>query len=182
MWSAPQGLHAFLRAYYHTKSADWPGNTPYPLKANTPRGVGEAAALLRDGQGQGDGGAGGRRHADGAQIADLRWLPDASWRSTAPSTGAPGSRAACSPIASAGVPRLAAELQLFAGRTIDVPAMFVSGKATGGVFQRAGSYEAMRRRRARSSSAPTSSRAPATRNVGRVVRALSCRRWLRKGQ
>ena len=27
----PQGLHDFLRAYYHDKSADWPGNRPYPL-------------------------------------------------------------------------------------------------------------------------------------------------------
>jgi len=27
----PQGLHAFLRAYYHIKSADWPHNTPVPL-------------------------------------------------------------------------------------------------------------------------------------------------------
>ncbi len=35
MREAPQGLHAFLRAYYHHKSADWKGNTPHPLKAWT---------------------------------------------------------------------------------------------------------------------------------------------------
>ena len=28
-----QGLHAFLRAYYHYKSADWSGNRPYRLAA-----------------------------------------------------------------------------------------------------------------------------------------------------
>ena len=28
---APQGLHDFLRAYVHAKSADWPGNQPHPL-------------------------------------------------------------------------------------------------------------------------------------------------------
>ena len=28
----PQGVHAFLRAYYHYKSADWAGNKPYPLR------------------------------------------------------------------------------------------------------------------------------------------------------
>jgi pimeloyl-ACP methyl ester carboxylesterase len=33
MWQAPQGLHAFLRAYYHVKSADWPGNAPTPLRS-----------------------------------------------------------------------------------------------------------------------------------------------------
>src|SRR5215471_14536754 len=33
MRQCPQGLHAFLRAYYHMKSADWPHNTPAPLQA-----------------------------------------------------------------------------------------------------------------------------------------------------
>ena len=31
MWHAPQGVHAFLRAYYHHKSADWAENRPYRL-------------------------------------------------------------------------------------------------------------------------------------------------------
>jgi len=32
MCGAPQGLPAFIRAYYHHKSADWPGNTPFELQ------------------------------------------------------------------------------------------------------------------------------------------------------
>lgn len=35
MWHAPQGVHDFLRAYYHMKSADWKQNAPFPLKART---------------------------------------------------------------------------------------------------------------------------------------------------
>src|SRR5262249_8182236 len=35
MWHASQGLHAFLRAYYHMKSADWTQNHPAPLAART---------------------------------------------------------------------------------------------------------------------------------------------------
>ena len=35
MWRATQGLHAFLRGYYHYKSADWLGNRPYRLAART---------------------------------------------------------------------------------------------------------------------------------------------------
>src|SRR5919106_218661 len=35
MMNAPQGLHAFLRAYYHMKSADWTSNKPFPLKSST---------------------------------------------------------------------------------------------------------------------------------------------------
>jgi hypothetical protein len=35
MRNCPQGLHAFFRAYYHYKSADWKQNKPFPLKART---------------------------------------------------------------------------------------------------------------------------------------------------
>jgi pimeloyl-ACP methyl ester carboxylesterase len=35
MWHCPQGVHAFLRAYYHHKSADWQDNRPYPLASWT---------------------------------------------------------------------------------------------------------------------------------------------------
>jgi pimeloyl-ACP methyl ester carboxylesterase len=33
MRDCPQGVHDFLRAYYHHKSADWKDNQPYPLKS-----------------------------------------------------------------------------------------------------------------------------------------------------
>ena len=42
MHRAPQGVHDFLRAYYHHKSADWKDNKPYPLKSWT---AGELAKL-----------------------------------------------------------------------------------------------------------------------------------------
>ena len=35
MWHASQGVHDFLRGYYHFKSADWEGNQPYRLAART---------------------------------------------------------------------------------------------------------------------------------------------------
>ena len=31
MWHCAQGVHAFLRAYFHMKSADWKGNKPFRL-------------------------------------------------------------------------------------------------------------------------------------------------------
>ena len=39
---APQGIHAFLRAYYHFKSADWKQNKPFKLASFT---AGEATGL-----------------------------------------------------------------------------------------------------------------------------------------
>src|SRR6185295_7801671 len=32
MRNCAQGVHAFLRAYYHHKSADWKQNLPFPLQ------------------------------------------------------------------------------------------------------------------------------------------------------
>jgi pimeloyl-ACP methyl ester carboxylesterase len=38
-----------------------------------------------------------------------------------------------------------AELQLFSGRTIDVPSIFVAGKSDWGTYQRPGNFERMQR-------------------------------------
>ena len=42
MRRCPQGVHAFLRGYFHYKSADWTGNKPFPLNSWT---AGELAKL-----------------------------------------------------------------------------------------------------------------------------------------
>jgi pimeloyl-ACP methyl ester carboxylesterase len=145
MWKPPQGVHAFLRAYYHAKSADWPGNTPHPLKANTPE---EFAKLPRYYVMDKDKGMAEQVAADmptAAQIAACRWLPDRELAVYTAEYGRTGFQGGLQSYRVGRTPRLGAELQLFAGRTIDVPAMFVSGKADWGVFQRAGSYEAMQK-------------------------------------
>ena len=43
-------------------------------------------------------------------------------------------------------PTWTAELQLFSGKTIDVPSLFIAGKSDWGVHQRAGSLDAMTQR------------------------------------
>ena len=47
----PQGLHAFLRAYYHHKSADWAGNQPFRLEAFDGSRTCQDADLLHHGPG-----------------------------------------------------------------------------------------------------------------------------------
>jgi len=145
MWRPPQGLQAFLRAYYHAKSADWPGNTPHPLAANTPE---EFAKLPRYyvmdlGKGMAEQVAADMPSPE--QIAACQWLPDRELAVYAAEYGRTGFQGGLQSYRVGRTPRLAAELQLFAGRTIDVPAMFVSGRSDWGVFQRAGSYEAMQK-------------------------------------
>jgi pimeloyl-ACP methyl ester carboxylesterase len=145
MWRARQGLQAFLRAYYHAKSADWPKNTPFPLAANTPE---EFAKLPRYYVMDKDQGMAEQVAADmptAEQIANCRWLPDRELAVYAAEYGRTGFQGGLQSYRVGRAPRLSAELQLFAGRTIDVPAAFISGKSDWGVFQRAGSYEAMQK-------------------------------------
>ena len=56
MRNCPQGVHAFLRAYYHYKSADWKREPALPAEGMDRRRAGEDAHLLHHGPGQGDGG------------------------------------------------------------------------------------------------------------------------------
>jgi pimeloyl-ACP methyl ester carboxylesterase len=42
-------------------------------------------------------------------------------------------------------PKVAAELQLFSGRTIHVPSVFIAGASDWGVYQRPGNFERMQR-------------------------------------
>jgi pimeloyl-ACP methyl ester carboxylesterase len=141
----PQGVHAFLRAYYHAKSADWPHNAPFPLAANTAE---EFAKLPRYYVMDKDKGMAEQVATDmpsPAQIAACRWLPDADLAVYAGEYGRTGFQGGLQSYRVGRVARLAAELTLFARRTIDVPAAFVSGKSDWGVFQRAGSFEAMQK-------------------------------------
>ena len=145
MWKAPQGLHTFLRAYYHAKSADWPGNVPHPLAANTPA---EFAQLPRYYVMDKETGMAEQVAADmpsAQQIAACAWLPDRELAVYASEYGRTGFQGGLQSYRVGRAPQLSAELSLFAGRTIDVPALFVSGKRDWGVFQRAGSFEAMQK-------------------------------------
>jgi pimeloyl-ACP methyl ester carboxylesterase len=145
MWKAPQGLLAFLRAYYHAKSADWAQNAPHPLAGNT---AAEFAKLPRYYVMDQDKTMAAQVAADmptAAEIARCAWLPDRELQVYADEYGRNGFQGGLQSYRVGRVARLSAELSLFAGRTIDVPAAFISGKSDWGVFQRAGSYEAMQK-------------------------------------
>jgi pimeloyl-ACP methyl ester carboxylesterase len=145
MWKAPQGLHDFLRAYYHAKSGDWPDNKPFPLASNA---ASEQAKLPRYYVMDRDKGMAEQVASDmptPAQIAACKWLPDEALRVYTTEYGRTGFQGGLNSYRVGRAPRLAAETQLFAGRTIDVPALFVSGKSDWGVYQNAGSLDRMQR-------------------------------------
>jgi pimeloyl-ACP methyl ester carboxylesterase len=138
MWHAAQGLQAFLRAYYHMKSADWKQNDPHALAS---RSAAEWAKLPRYYVMDLDKGMAEQVVPDmpsAAEIAANKWLPDSELRVYAEEYGRTGFQGGLNGYR--GSPG-DVDLQLFAGRTIDVPATFMGGKKDWGVYQNPGALE-----------------------------------------
>jgi pimeloyl-ACP methyl ester carboxylesterase len=146
MQGAAQGVHDFLRAYYHHKSADWRGNQPHPLQAWS---ADELATLptyyvmdLAESMAQ----TVAKEMPDAQAIAGNGWLPDselayysAEYQRTGFQGGLQWYRCGTSGA-------FDAELQLWSGLHIDVPAAFIAGRQDWGIYQRAGVFEAMQTR------------------------------------
>jgi pimeloyl-ACP methyl ester carboxylesterase len=143
MLHAPQGLHDFLRAYYHHKSADWKQNQPYRLESWSATELAKLPTYYVMDLEQNMAESVASEMPTPAEIAACRWLPDAEldvysceYRRNGFQGGLQWYRCMTSP-------KYIAELQLFGGRTIDVPAMFISGKSDWGVYQKPGDFERM---------------------------------------
>ncbi len=143
MHHAAQGVHDFLRAYYHHKSADWKDNQAYPLKAWTASELAKLPTYYTMDLDKGMAETVAEEMPSAAQIAANTWLPDnelafysAEYARTGFQGGLQWYRCGTS---GAFIP----ELQTFSGRTIDVPSCFISGKQDWGTYQRPGVFEAM---------------------------------------
>ena len=143
MWHCPQGVHAFMRGYFHYKSADWQGNRPYPLKSWSAEELARMPTYYimdRD-----------RNMAEtvvpvmpsAVEIAACRWLPDNELAVYAGEYGRNGFQGGLNWYRSRTTGLSDAELQLFSGRTIDVPSMFIAGGSDWGTYQRPGNFERM---------------------------------------
>ena len=77
MLHAPQGLHAFFRAYYHYKSADWKGNKPHPLKARTAEEMAQIPTYYVMERDKGMAETVAPMMPSAAEIAACKWLTEA---------------------------------------------------------------------------------------------------------
>jgi pimeloyl-ACP methyl ester carboxylesterase len=143
MLGAPQGLHAFLRAYFHSKSGDWPMNRPFPLRSLTARELARLPPYYVMPYGASMPQVVAPLMPSLETIAECRWLTEgelAIYRHEFARTGFQGG---LNWYRSAGDARARDELRLFAGRTIDVPACFIAGRSDWGVHQLPGALERM---------------------------------------
>jgi pimeloyl-ACP methyl ester carboxylesterase len=146
MWRCAQGVHDFLRAYYHHKSADWPDNRPFRLAAWTAEDLARMPTYyvmdLHETMAQ------TVAHAMPGvdRIAACHWLPESELRVYSAEYERTGFQGGLQWYRCAADAVCNAELQPFAGRTIDVPSLFIAGRSDWGIHQNPGAFDAMRQR------------------------------------
>ncbi len=141
MWHPPQGLQAFIRGYYHYKSADWTDNKPFRLASRTAAEMAQMPTYyimdLADGMAE----TVAKNMPTAAQIAANTWLPDNELQVYVEEYGRTGFQGGLNHYRSGGLG--AQEQQLFAGRTIDQPSLFIAGASDWGSYQSPGALERM---------------------------------------
>jgi len=144
MHDAQQGIHDFLRAYYHYKSADWARNNPVPLKSFT---AGELAKLptyyimeLHKGMAA----TVAPEMPSPAEIASCQWLTEQELKVYSTEYLRTGFQGGLNWYRCRTQNVDTAELELFSGRQIEVPSLFIAGRKDWGIYQVPGSIERMR--------------------------------------
>ena len=144
LWRCPQGIHAFLRAYYHCKSGDWPGNRPFELASWSAAELARMPHYYIMPLAQDMPAAVAPEIPSEAEIDACTWLTEAElsfYSSEYTRTGFQGGLQWYRMRMDGG---LAHGLALFSGRTIDCPALFLSGDRDWGAYQIPGGLKRMR--------------------------------------
>ena len=143
MQHAPQGVHDFLRAYYHYKSADWKQNQPYAIKEWSAAELSRLPTYYVMDQVLGMAETVAAEMPSPAEVAACTWLTESELAVYSAEYARNGFQGGLQWYRCGTEPAQSAELLLFAGRTIDVPSMFIAGKSDWGTHQNPGAFERM---------------------------------------
>jgi pimeloyl-ACP methyl ester carboxylesterase len=138
-----QGIHDFLRAYYHHKSADWRANLPFPLGAWSAEALAKLPTYYVMEADKTMAETVAPEMPSPREIAACKWLSDDELRIYSGEFARTGFQGGLNWYRARVDPQCDAELALFAGRTIDVPSCFIAGKSDWGVYQKPGDFETM---------------------------------------
>jgi pimeloyl-ACP methyl ester carboxylesterase len=145
MRNCPQGIHDFLRAYYHFKSADWKQNKPFPLNSWGASELAKLPAYYVMDLDKGMAETVAPEMPSASKIAACEWLPDEELRVYSTEYARNGFQGGLQWYRCLTDAKYTAELQAFSGRTIDVPSSFIAGASDWGMYQRPGSLEGMKK-------------------------------------
>jgi pimeloyl-ACP methyl ester carboxylesterase len=146
MWHCPQGIHAFMRGYYHFKSADWKQNKPFVLTAYSATELAKMPRYYIMDLNKNMAQTVAEIMPSAGEIAACKWMTEDEMRVFSTEYGRTGFQGGLNNYRLGTDPRTANETRIFAGKTIDVPAMFLAGSSDWGVRQRAGAFEALQTR------------------------------------
>ena len=138
-----QGIHAFLRAYYHHKSADWKANRPFRLQAWTAEELARMPTYYIMDRDANMAETVAREMPSTAEISACGWLGEAELDVYAQEFARTGFQGGLNWYRCRTSGRFTAELEIFSGRRIDVPACFIAGQSDWGVLQTPGDFERM---------------------------------------
>jgi pimeloyl-ACP methyl ester carboxylesterase len=146
MMTAPAGLHAFMRAYFHMKSADWAGNTPHPLDGWTAAALAQmptyyvmdAAHTIPE--------AVADAMPSDMEIARAAWLTEADMATYTTEYARTGFQGGLNWYRCRFIDTYNRELQVHAGKQMATPLAFIAGAQDWGVQQTPGALEAMENR------------------------------------
>ena len=143
MMKCPQGVHSFLRAYYHHKSADWAQNTPSTLSSWTAEELAKLPTYYVMDMERTMPQTVASEMPTPKQIKDCAWLTEAElnvYSSIYSETGFQGGLQwyRCSTMG-----LFDKDLLSHVGKTVDIPSCFMAGKNDWGVYQRPGAFETM---------------------------------------
>ena len=138
MWHAKQGLHDFLRAYYHMKSADWEQNKPFRLKGLTASEWEKLPRYYVMDLDQGMAESVAPEMPSAQAISACQWLTETELKFYVDEYARTGFQGGLQGYRTNPGDK---DLGVFAGKTIDVPSMFIGGQQDWGVYQTPGGLE-----------------------------------------
>lgn len=143
--SPPEGLRSFLRAYFHHKSADWTPNRPHPLKDWSPEALAEMPTYYIMELDRGMPASVLPFAPSREEQAACGWLTERELGVYAAEYARTGFQGGLNWYRCGTTGLNAREMTLFAGRTIDVPALFIAGNSDWCPYQIPGYLDAMAR-------------------------------------
>jgi len=146
MHRPPQGVHDFLRAYFHMKSADWPRNRPRPLAGWSAEELARLPEYYVMDLEQDMAATVAPHMPSPESVAACRWLSEEDLRVYSAEYERTGFQGGLQWYRCGTRGDDAQDLRLFAGRTIDVPSCFISGASDWGTYQVPGAFERMQSR------------------------------------
>jgi pimeloyl-ACP methyl ester carboxylesterase len=143
MVNCKQGVHDFLRAYYHHKSADWTDNKPVRLAGWTATELARMPTYYIMDLNQDMAQTVAAEMPTREQIEQNRWLPEKEMRVYSAEYQRNGFQGGLQWYRCRTEGVGLGEQQVFSGRNIDVPSMFIAGRSDWGIYQTPGAIEKM---------------------------------------